>query len=114
MRPSWCHTDRKRSQSPASRHSAQFSIRSLISSRSDMSIPRYFVSGVVSLHLGFVSKRERPDEGNELFPHNHPEQTHKGDRRRGGRPDFEKSVADSNQDANAEGNEISLHCSASF
>jgi hypothetical protein len=34
IRPSSCQTVRKRSQSPASRHSAQFSTSSLITSRS--------------------------------------------------------------------------------
>ena len=37
MRPSSCHTVRKRSQSPASRHTTQFSTNARIASRSDVS-----------------------------------------------------------------------------
>ena len=39
MRPSACQTVRKRSQSPASRHTAQFSTSSRIANRSNTSSP---------------------------------------------------------------------------
>ena len=38
MRPSSCQTPRKRSQSPASRHTTQFSTTSRMASRSEMAV----------------------------------------------------------------------------